>query len=121
MGANITQRVCKHLQVSDRIPKIAKLPAPSRHRSPTRSQTVCVAADTVPSPFLDSRKWRACADAQGRDNDCAVGPPAAAAAAPISASAAEPVWPWLISVLDMCSASPPRPCVHIQAAPSCGT
>ena len=30
--------VCKHL--SDRIPEVAKLPAPSRHRSPTRSQTV---------------------------------------------------------------------------------
>ncbi len=31
-------RSCKH--VSDRIPTIAKLPAPSRHRNPTRSQTV---------------------------------------------------------------------------------
>ena len=64
---------------------------------------------------------RACADAQGRDKDCTVGPPAAASAAPISASVAEPVWRWPMSVLDLCSASPPRPCVHMQAALSCGT
>ena len=54
----------------------------------------------------------ACADAQSRTADCAVGPPAAA---PISASAAEQVRPWPLSVL-----CPPRPCVHMHAAPSCG-
>ena len=39
---------------------------------------------------------------------------------PISASAAEQVRPWPLSVLDMCPASPPRPCVHMHAAPSYG-
>jgi hypothetical protein len=43
--------VCKHL--SDRIPEVAKL-----HRSiaPPHARRLCLAAGTVPSPFLDSRK-----------------------------------------------------------------
>ena len=69
----------------------------------------------APSPCsYNYNALHACADAQGTDKDCAVGPPAAA---PISASATEQVRPWPLSVLDMCSASPPRPCVTHAGRP----
>ena len=37
-------------------PKVAKLPAPSRHRSPTLSHRLCAATVTLPPPFLGGRK-----------------------------------------------------------------
>jgi len=48
------QHVCKHRR--HRIPKVGKLPAPSRRRSPTLSQTVRVSLRSPASPFLDGRK-----------------------------------------------------------------
>jgi hypothetical protein len=59
--------MCASIGVT-RIPKVGKLPAPSRHRSPRLSQAVRASERSPPSPFLDGRKS---VPSTARANKCA--------------------------------------------------